>query len=215
MNVGVTVDDREPPELVAAVRAHDDVGTVEVRRLDAGDLVIGDVGVERKTLPDYVSGLLARRPPDIHDQARRLADAYAHPYLLLEAQLPADGDEGVPAAAVRGSAASITARLATPVVPCSDRDRLVDMAVRLGRKHAEEPSQRALPPGSVTAAEEPTAKRMYGTIDGIGPDTAARLHDAFPTVADLVAATPAELTAVEGIGPKRAAAITAALHERE
>ncbi|PSP97534.1 hypothetical protein BRC89_11060 [Halobacteriales archaeon QS_4_70_19] len=37
--------------------------------------------------------------------------------------------------------------------------------------------------------------------------------DAYPTVTDLVEATAAELTTVEGSGPERAAAITAALHE--
>jgi len=35
--VTVTVDDREPSELVEAVRAHDDVDAIEVRRFDAGD----------------------------------------------------------------------------------------------------------------------------------------------------------------------------------
>lgn len=209
----VVVDDREPAGLVEAVRSHADVGRVEVRRLAAGDLVVGDVGIERKTLPDYASTLLGRAAPDLHDQVRRLRDAFAHTYLLLEAELPADGDEGVPAAAVRGSAASLTARLDTPVIPCSDRERLVDMAVRLGLKHAGDPSARPLPSGSVTGRDEPTAKRMYGCIDGVGPETAARLHEAYPAVADLLAASRAELTALDGIGPKRADAIRSALRD--
>ena len=213
MAVTVAVDDREPAALVEAVRAHPDVDAVAVQRLEVGDVVVGDVGVERKTLADYASTLLGRAGPDLYDQVRRLRDAYAHPYLLLEDQFPADGDEGVPAVAVRGSAASITARLGTPVVPCSDRARLVDVAVRLGRKHTEDPSTPALPAGAVTARREPTAKRMYGCIDGVGPAIADRLYDAYPTVADLVEASPAELTAVEGVGPTRAAAILSAVGE--
>lgn len=213
MDVTVAVDDREPATLVDAVRSHPDVAAVEVGRLDAGDLVIGDVGIERKTLPDYVNGLIGRSSPDLFEQVERLAASFEHAYLLLEAELPADGTEGVPASAVRGSVASITARRDTPVVPCSDLERLVDLAVRLGRKHVEEPSQPALPDGAVTVRDEPTAKRIYGCIDGVGPETAERLYEAFPAVADLLDAPREELTAVEGIGPKRAAAIDEALRE--
>lgn len=214
MSLAVVIDDREPSTVVEAVRAHADVDAVESRRLAAGDLVVGDVGVERKTLGDYVSTLLGRRAPDLYDQVRRLSEAYAHSYVLLEDELPAD-DEDVPAAAVRGSAASITARLGTPVIPCSDLDRLVDMTVRLGRKHVEEPSTPALPNGSVTALDAPQSKRMYGCIDGVGPDTAERLYEAYPAVADVVGASPAELMAIEGIGPKRADAIRSAFRDAE
>lgn len=213
MGVVVAVDDREPTAVAEAVRAHADVDGVEVDRLDAGDLVVGEVGVERKTLADYASTLVGRSAPDLYDQVRRLREAYAHPYLLIEDQFPADSDEGVPAAAVRGSAASITARQGVPVIPCSDLPRLVDMTVRLGRKHVEDPSKPALPRGSVTALGEPTTKRMYGCIDGIGPETADRLHEAYPSVADALGASPEELMAVEGVGPKRAEAIYAAFRE--
>lgn len=215
MSFVVVVDDREPATVVEAVRTHADVDAVEVRRLLAGDLVVGDVGIERKTLGDYVNALVGRTPPDLYDQIRRLNGAYTRSYLLLEGELPADGDEGVPATAVRGSAASITSRLQTPVIPCSDLDRLVDMTVRLGRKHAEPPSTPALPCGSVTALETPTAKRMYGCIEGIGPEMAERLHEAYPSVADLLEATPEELQALEGIGPKRAAAIFSSFRDSD
>lgn len=215
MAVVVAVDDREPRVVVDAVRAHADVDAVEVHRLTAGDLVVGDVGVERKTLRDYANALVGRSGPDLFDQVRRLADAYAHSYLLLEDELPADGDEHVPATAVRGSATSITARFETPVIPCSDLERLVDVAVRLGRKHVEAPSTPALPRGSVTALDAPTAKRMYGCIDGVGPETADRLYEVYPTVADLVAATSEELRAVDGVGPKRADAIHSAFRTTE
>lgn len=214
MALTVAVDDREPAAVVQAVRAHPDVDAVERLRLDAGDVVVGEVGVERKTLPDYVSALVSRGGPDLYDQVQALTDAYPHSYLLLEAELPADGDEGVPAAAVRGSVASITARFETPVVPCSDLSRLVDVAVRLGRKHAEDPSTPALPAGAVTRLGAPTPKRMYGCIDGIGPEMAQRLYESYPTVAELVEASTEELLALEGIGPKRADAIHAAFRER-
>lgn len=207
MSLVVAVDDREPAVVLRAVRDHPDVDVVETHRLDTGDFVVGEVGIERKTLGDYASALVGRTGPDLYDQVHRLHEAYAHSYLLLEGELPADGDERVPAAALRGSAASITARLETPVIPCSDRERLVDMTVRLGRKHAEEPTLPALPQSSVTAFDAPTVKQMYGCIDGIGPDTADRLYQHYPSVAALLAASPEELMNIEGVGPKRADAV--------
>jgi ERCC4-type nuclease len=208
MSAVVAVDNREPAILVDTVREHPDVDAVETHQLDAGDLVVGSVGIERKTLSDYANALIGRTDPDLFDQIRRLDQAYAHSYLLLEDQFPADGDERVPAPAIRGSAASITARLDTPVIPCSDRHRLVDMAVRLGRKHAEEPSVPPLPQGSVTAVDVPAVKQIYGCIDGIGPDTADRLYEHYPSIPKLMAAAPEELLAIEGIGSERRKAIT-------
>lgn len=110
--------------------------------------------------------------------------------------------------------ASVTARCETPVIPCSNRDCLVDYAVRLGRKHLEDPSARPLPPGSVPSRREPTAKRMYACIEGIGPELAETLYQRFPTVAELVAASREELLAVPGIGETRARTVRSVLAGR-
>lgn len=217
MAITVLVDDREPASVVQAVRDHPDVAVVDVQRLLAGDIVIGDVGFERKTLADYVDTQMGRSSPDLAAQVERLADAFAHSYVLLEADLPGEAalDGSVPATAVRGSMAAVTARLGVPVLPCGDRSGLVDMAVRLGRKHVDDPSPRPLAPSAVTDRRAPTAKRMYACIDGVGPETAQRLYEAFPTAAALAAAPTDALLAVEGVGPKRAAAIEAAFHEAD
>lgn len=215
MQVHVSVDDREPASLVRAVREHPDVESVEVTRLPAGDLAIDGVGFERKTLSDYVSSTMGRSGSDLDDQVRRLDERYAHAYVLLEGNL--DDLEGlrtgVPASAIRGSIASITARHGVPVLPCSDRERLVDMATRLGRKHVEKPSIRRLPTGAITARDEPTAKRMYACIDGIGPRLAAALYESYPTVEALLAASIEELRTIDGIGEDRARRIHGALRE--
>lgn len=211
--VSVTVDDREPAGVIAAVRDHPDVA---IERLPAGDIVVDSMAVERKTLRDYVSGVMGRSGPDLEDQVARMAERFAHSYVLLEGDL-GDVEElrtGVSPAAIRGSMASITARHGVPVVPCTDRRGLVDFAVRLGRKHVEDPATRPLPVGSVPSRREPTAKRMYACIEGIGPELAETLYETYPTVAELVAASREELLAVEGIGEKRARTIRAALRDR-
>ncbi|MDL5362600.1 helix-hairpin-helix domain-containing protein [Halalkalicoccus sp. NIPERK01] len=213
--VRATVDDREPASLVRAVRDHPDVEVVEVTRLPAGDVAIGEVGIERKTLRDYIGSTMGRAGPDLRDQVGRLRTRYDHPYVLLEANL-ADLETlrtGVSGAELHGSMASIIARTGVPVMPCGDRERLVDLAVRLGWKHVEEPSARRLPAGAITARDEPTAKRMYGCIEGIGPELAGTLYEAYPSVSALAEASVEELLALEGIGEARARRIVRALRD--
>jgi predicted flap endonuclease-1-like 5' DNA nuclease len=55
---------------------------------------------------------------------------------------------------------------------------------------------------------------MYGCIEGIGPELAATLHEAYPTVAELVAADREGLTDISGVGEKRARTVLAALGDR-
>lgn len=213
MTVTVTVDDREPAAVVRALEAHADVDAVRVTRLDAGDIVVGTAGFERKTPRDYVSSMMGRSGVDLRDQLARLRASVEHAYLLLEGDLSSlDAlPTGVSPAAIRGSLASVLVREQVPVVPCSDRERLVDLAVRVGRKHGEEPGSRPLPTGAVAGRSEPLAKRMYGCIEGIGPELAGRLYDRYPSVEALLAATPADLTDVDGVGEVRARRVYDAL----
>ena len=217
MRISASVDDREPAAVVRAVREHSDVGDVDVVRLAAADVVVGTVGFERKTLRDYVNGVASRSGPNLERQVEKMREAYEHAYVLLEGDLR-DVDAlptGVSPAAIRGSMASITARRDTPVIPCSDLELLVDVAVRIGRKHTEDPSRRPLSPGSVTRRGEPTAMRMYGCIDGIGPALAEALYEAYPSVEALLSADPDELARIDGIGERRARKIHAALRAGE
>ncbi|UPV75264.1 helix-hairpin-helix domain-containing protein [Halorussus limi] len=226
MTLSVAVDDREPEGVRRAVEAHDDVTAVEVRRLPAADIaiidenapedaaseggsVLGTVGIERKTVSDYANSAIGASGTDLREQVVKMADAYDHAYVLLEGDLADVGSRrpGLDAAAVHGTMASFAARHDTPVIPCSDRQRLVDVAIRLLRKHREDPSLRPLPAGSVTGYATPRTKRLFGCIEGVGPQTADALYEEFPSVEAAVAATPADLREVEGVGRKRAEAI--------
>jgi ERCC4-type nuclease len=171
--------------------------------------VEGTVGIERKTVDDYASSALGTTGTDLREQVVKMTDAFDHAYILLEGDLSEVGARrpGLNAEAVHGTMASYAARHDTPVVPCSDRRRLVDVAIRLLRKHTEEPGSRLLPGGTVTGHATPTTKRMFGCIEGVGPKTADALYEAFPSVETLLEATREELLSVDGVGEKRADAI--------
>ena len=171
--------------------------------------VEGTVGIERKTVDDYASSALGTTGTDLREQVVKMTDAFDHAYILLEGDLSEVGARrpGLNAEAVHGTMASYAARHDTPVVPCSDRRRLVDVAIRLLRKHTEDPGSRPLLGGTVTGHATPTTKRMFGCIEGVGPKTADALYEAFPSVETLLEATREELLSVDGVGEKRADAI--------
>jgi len=207
MEVSVALDGRGPAGVRRLLSAHSDVESVAVRRLDVGDVAVGEVGTERKTPCDFVRSAMGRRGSDLRDQLRRLAAAFDCPSLLVEGTV-ADLDRaaGDPAAA-RGALASLVARTGVPAIPCGDREALVDIAVRLGREHVESPGARPAAPSAVPTRSEPTAKRTYGYIEGIGPTLAARLHEPYPTVEDLFAASVGDIARLEGFGEGRARAV--------
>lgn len=211
-DMNVIVDDREPNAVVRTLRDHPDVTSLEIDRLHAGDIVIGEAAFERKTLSDFVRSVVGETGTDLRDQATKMREGYRHAYVLLEGELSQVPELGVRPAVFHGCMASITARLDTPVIPCSSRERLVDVAIRLGEKHSNDPTARPVPAGSVTGRTAPTVKRMYGCIDGVGPETADALYESFPTMAALVAASNDDLRSVSGIGEKRANAIRTAIH---
>jgi ERCC4-type nuclease len=242
MTLSVVIDDREPEGVRRAVAAHDDVAAVEVRRLPAADLavldgaesaaaenadedtagaegrVVGGVGIERKTVSDYVNSAIGTTGTDLREQITKMGAAYDRAYVLLEGDLSEVGARrpGLDAAAVHGTMASFAVRHDTPVLPCSDRERLVDVAIRLLRKHREDPSARPIPGGTITGYATPTTKQMFGCIEGVGPQIADALYERFPSVEALLSADVAELREIEGIGAKRSEAIFETLRgERE
>lgn len=211
-NVNIIVDDREPAELNGMADEHTDVRHRFTDRLDVGDLVvepdIGDVQVafERKTPSDFASSVMGEER-NIYDQLDRLDEAYDHYYILIE------GDMGdferllyteIPPKALRGAVASITARRC-PVMFCSTPSGLIDTAIRLSRKHAEDPSTKHTPAGTMAGkSDASTTRQMLACCDGVGPQTAMILEDEFGSIERVLNATQDELIAVEGVGEKTA-----------
>lgn len=205
--IEVTIDSREPPEVVGQVGSHDDVGDWTMEELPAGDLAFADVLVERKTPSDWASSVTDSQR-NIYDQAQKMNEAWdGESVILLEgtfadfASLPYTK---IPAKALRGAAASVAMRYGIPVVPCSDLETLVDYGIRLGRKTVEEPGTAFIKSGAVSGADAPVTVRMLSCIDGFGPATAQRAADHFGTLVWASSADETEWQKIEGIGPELA-----------
>jgi DNA excision repair protein ERCC-4 len=205
--VEVIVDVREPGEVSAKVTDHPEVESFTLAELPAGDLEIDGVGFERKTMSDYTSSLLEGR---LEEQVVKLNQRYEHAYILVEGDLVETNNplsavtSNIAPESLRGSMSSLTARHGVPVLCCSNLALLADMAVRLARKHVEENNGSFVSTGAV-GSNEPTAKMMYGCIDGVGADTAETLYVEYPSMAKFMSnATVEDLRQLDGIGKKTA-----------
>lgn len=218
-SVTVRVDSREPLDTVLPYLIdHSEVEEFEVAELDSGDLEIEGVAFERKTPSDYASSI-TDKDDHLKDQAERMIEQYEHAYVLLEGDMSdfeSLSHTRIEAKSLRGFAASLSARYGVPVIPCSDAETLVDYAIRQARKHVEDPSSSSLRvKSSVESSDEPVVKRMYGCIDGVGSETASKLHLQFPSLQDALDASVGEFETVEGIGPMTAQKIYDDLHNSE
>jgi ERCC4-type nuclease len=212
--VDVTVDVHEPTSIIERVSEHEDVESFTVGALDSGDIVIEGVAFERKTPSDFASSM-TESDNRLRDQISRMLTEHDNVYVLVEGSIT-DFDylthTNVKGASLRGYTASIEARQGVSVKFCGTEEILVDMAVRLARKHIEDPSKRLKVDSSVTK-DEPVVKRMVACVDGVGPDMADRLYEQFDSIPSLLeAAQNGSLEDVDGVGEKTATNIKNALN---
>lgn len=221
--VKVAIDIHEPDDLMGLVLTHEDIEGVDVVEggLPSADLVVGGVGIERKTPSDFASSVTGD-DRNIYDQVQRMTDRYENSYVLIEGTV-ADFEDlehsDIPPKSLRGAMASITARYC-PVIPVGgkggtgDMELLVDMAIRLGRKH-NEPSDHHFMKKSSADKSAPFIRRMFACIDDIGPKASRKLAEEFETPEQAMEASVEDFRGVEGIGDKRAQNVYETLHEQE
>lgn len=210
--VDVIVDVHETdPSVAAAVVSHPEVENYTLdQELPAADLEIEGIGFERKTVSDYVGSMKGKR---LDSQTRKMNQRYEVAYILVDGDMAETRNvfkTDMDGNSIRGSWASLTARDDSgirAVIPCSNNELLVDMAIRLTRKHIED-SDREFIPMEPTEPNAPTAKKMYAQIPGVGPKMAGTLYDKYPAVIDLIReASHESLQQIEGVGPTTASKI--------
>lgn len=211
------VDLNEPDDVRMLTLGHPDVDNWGEEFLDAADIVVNGVGIERKRPGDFVSSMMDDR---LDEQVRKLSEAYDDAVILIEGNGFADFSSlehtGMKPQSARGKAASVHMRYGIPVVPTGGTPGtetahrlLVDYAIRLGRKATEEPSSDYLE-GSVVGSDEPLGKRLWGCFEGVGPTRAEDLFETVGSPLDFVitwaglADLESQLVAVNGIGEKTA-----------
>lgn len=174
---------------------------VRVLRLVTGDYLIDrEVLIERKTVADFARSLVDGR---LFPQVARLARSRYRSVLLIEGP-QADAMPDVHPHALDGALISLAVMWRLPVLHSRDPDH----SLRTLRFLADQTSQRR---DQILRRFDRKPKRLASRrlfvlqgLPGVGPAIARRLLHQFGSVEGAIAADEAALTAVRGLGPRKA-----------
>jgi len=215
--VELTIDTNEESQGVEAVETfvlHEDVEEFTIEPLETGDFIVEDCIFERKTPSDFASSLQEGR---LREQVERMAESEYRPFVLIEGDMSDFSNlehSQMPPKSLRGMTASILGRNGIPVVFCSNPKLLADIAIRIARKTEEDLNNHHVKT-TEAVKDVPFVTQFFMNIEGIGLSTAEELTEAFGSVEEAMNASVDELSAVGGIGEKRAENIYETIHEGE
>ncbi|KKM05139.1 hypothetical protein LCGC14_1757100, partial [marine sediment metagenome] len=172
--------DRER-KLKAVLDGKKDTITYESKRLDIADIVVTeDVGIERKTGPDFISSIMDNR---LFEQLLRLKETYQNAILILEGlDDKAINYTGMKISSIYGALAVVSYKLNISVIPTRN---LEDTAIVIERIAFREQVKDDMPILSRKAPKTMSEdeRRIFiieGLVD-IGPKKAKQLIDKFRT----------------------------------
>lgn len=199
----LVVDVHEPAGIEALLRERG--VPLERRKLQPADYVVGEIGVERKTVSDFFNSLVRKR---LFDQCERLAASYKAPYLLLEGDVAEFMERKQPTAAW-GAMVHVVFDLRVPILPSPSKEASAQFLYVLWNRQRKEPSRAGVrwkPPGFASPQEE--QKFVLQGLPLVGDRLSENLLTHFGTLRRTFAAKEKELLRVSLMGDIKAKAMT-------
>ncbi len=174
---------------------------VEVATLDVADYVLSeDVGVERKSANDFIQSIIDGR---LFEQAKRLAEAYRRPIVIVEGELY--GVRNVHPNAIRGAIAALTLDFGIPVISTRDQEETAQYLLLIAKREQLERKKEVKVRSEKKALSLADRQRLIVEgLPNVSATLAKRLLRHFGSVERVFTATEEELREVEGIGEKKA-----------
>lgn len=203
----IIVDDREAGG--DAIKELEKLGArLEVKRLLVGDFILGEqAAVERKTRADFESSIIDGR---LFEQARDLTANYAKPLLVVVGER----FERLGTSHLRGALLALAMNYRLPVIFVKDEAALARLMFHAAQREQGERRELRLQAEKRAFTEEERQRFIVESLPGVGPELAKRLLEKFGRVENVFTADEEELTAVDGVGEEKAAAIRKAVGSR-
>lgn len=197
----IVADHREAPSGV--IREVHRLGLdVDMQRLDVGDFILSErVGVERKTVSDFLSSLVDGR---LLEQSKNLAETFERPLMILEGE-GLYTERAIHPNAIRGALACIIIDYHVPVVSTQDERETAKLIQTITEREQEEGKSEVPIRGGRKALTISELQRfVVEGLPGISAVLAKRLLNHFGTVDKVMGASKEELMEVRGIGQEKA-----------
>ncbi len=173
--------------------------SVRLESLSSADYILsGRVGVELKTVPDFVHSIIDGR---LLSQVRELKKNFEKSVVIIEGEEDIYAIRNIHPNAIRGMLASITIGFGVPVMYTKNpQDTAGVLAVIAKREQDKEStfSYHQQKPPSLQEQQEFIAS----ALPGVGPQLAKELLSHFGSIRRLFSASKEELQQVEGVGEK-------------
>jgi len=210
-DVHIVVDHRESKSTVVRLLGQQGA-LVDSQQLDVGDYVVSSrIGVERKTVDDYLSSLIEGK---LFTQLRHLREAYARPMLIIEGENILT-KRNMSHQAIFGSFSSTIVNYGIPIMMTKNPQETADFLFTLAKREQRDEEKSVAIRGekwSMSPAEQ--QQFIIEGLPNISSVLAKRLLKHFGSIRAIVNATEAELCEVHGIGKHTAASIIELLNSQ-
>lgn len=175
---------------------------VETQQLDVGDFILSErVGVERKTVSDFLSSLIDGR---LLEQTKNLSETFERPLLILEGE-GLYTERGIHPNAIRGALSCITVDYHIPILSTEDEKGTAKIIKSIVEREQEDEESEVPIRGerkSLTLNE--LQRFVVEGLPGVSAVLAKRLLSHFGSVENVMKASEEDLKQVHGIGKEKA-----------
>lgn len=210
-DVTIYVDSREKGTRL--LKELNDKGiNLKMQRLHTADFVVGNnVGVERKTVQDFVNSIVDKR---ILNQIKQLKNNFAMPLLLIEGKEDIYSIRNVHPNAIRGMMTSIALAFGVPIIFSQDYKDTAEFLALIAKKvQSEDKKEFSLRQERKPLTTKELQEFIIESLPGIGPSVAKKLLTEFKTVKNVINADVENLKNVELVGHKKAEEIKRIVEE--
>ncbi len=185
---------------------------VEVKTLATADIIASDrVGIERKTIPDFVNSIIDKR---IFTQIKDLKNNFEVPLIILEGEEDIYSVRNIHPNAIRGMLATIVTAFKIPLIRTKDSQDTAELVKSIATKEQKSTDKEI----SIRTDKTPMTTKeqqefIIESFPGVGPSLARALLREFKTIKKIVNSKKENLEKIEKIGTKKAKDIQNILDE--
>ena len=197
----IIIDKREKNSMVCAELINKEAD-VKFEFLEVADYIIGDVGIERKTINDFVSSMLSKR---LIRQAENLKQ-FERQLLIIEgfSEKSLYNKGKLNDNAIRGMILSVILDFHIPILFTEDEEDTANFLIILDKHLIKPKKDVSLKPKRKAYSVKEQLQFIIESFPGVGPALAKQLLHKFKTIKKMINASLPELEKVEKLGKKKA-----------